>query len=58
MAKTLQCGDVVPGCAAEFHDETEDGLLSQIAAHAEADHDMADIDDDTLTAVKAAITDD
>ena len=58
MAKTLQCSDVVPGCAAEFHDETEDGLLAQVAAHAQADHDMSEIDDDTLAAAKGAITDD
>lgn len=56
MARTLRCGDVVPGCAAEFHDGTDDGLLAQIAAHAAADHDMSEIDDDTLAAVKGAIT--
>lgn len=55
MAKTFHCGDVVSGCAAEFHDETEDGLLTQVAAHAAADHDMTEIDDDTMAAVKGAI---
>ncbi len=58
MAKTLQCSDVVPGCAAEFHDDTDDGLLAQVAAHAGAAHGMTEIDDDTLAAVKGAITDD
>lgn len=58
MAKTLQCSDVIPGCAAEFHDESEAGLLAQVTAHAEADHGMTEIDDETLAVVKGAITDD
>lgn len=55
MTQTLQCGDVIPGCAAVFHHETVDGLLGQVAEHAEADHGITEIDDATLTAVKGAI---
>lgn len=55
MTQTLQCGDVIPGCASVFHDDTQDGLLGQVAKHAEADHGITEIDDATLSAVKNAI---
>lgn len=55
MTQTLQCGDVIPGCAAVFHDPTEEGLLGQVAKHAEDDHGISEIDDATLAAVKGAI---
>jgi predicted small metal-binding protein len=56
MSVNLSCGDVIPGCAAVFEADSESELLGLISAHAAADHDLTDIDDDTLTAVKSAIT--
>lgn len=55
MSMNMSCGDVIPGCSAVFEADTESELLGQIAAHAEADHGIAEIDDDTLVAVKSAI---
>jgi predicted small metal-binding protein len=56
MKHTLQCGDVIPGCAEVFRDDSEDALLGQVAAHAQADHGISDIDEATLAKVKGAIT--
>jgi predicted small metal-binding protein len=38
--KEFSCGAVVPGCAAVFHAADDDGILSQVAAHARDDHGM------------------
>lgn len=38
-----------------FEGDTEDELLTQVAAHARDDHQMAEIDDATLGQVKGAI---
>ena len=55
MTKTMACGDVVPGCAAVFEGGTDNEVLAQVADHAAAEHGLAEIDDATLAAVKAAI---
>ena len=55
MTFKLACGDVMPGCSARFEDETQDGLLGQVAAHAAADHDIAEITPEVRAAVEAKI---
>ena len=55
MTFKLACGDVMPGCSARFVDETEEGLLGQVAAHAAADHDINEITPEVAEAVKAKI---
>lgn len=55
MTKSMACGDVVPGCAAVFEGNTDNEVLAQVADHAAAEHGLTEIDDATLTAVKAAI---
>lgn len=55
MTFKLACGDVMPGCSARFEDETQDGLLGQVAAHAAADHDIAEITPEVQEAVEAKI---
>lgn len=55
MSQVLQCGDVIPGCAAVFEADTEEGLLAQVGEHAKNDHDIAEIDDATLAVVKSKI---
>lgn len=58
MGYSLACGDVMPGCAATFHGETEDELLAQVGPHAADAHGMTEITPDVLEAVKGAIKQD
>ena len=55
MTFSFSCGDVLPGCAARFSADTEQELLSQVAAHADADHGITDLDDATVSAVRSKI---
>ena len=55
MTFKLACGDVMPGCAAHFEAETQDGLLEQVAAHAAADHGITEITPDVAQAVEGKI---
>lgn len=41
--KQFCCGDVVPGCTAIFRAQSENELLSQIAAHARDDHGLSEL---------------
>ena len=52
--KSFRCGDVVPGCEARFTGSDPD-IESQIRQHAERDHGMTDLSDETLSQVRAAI---
>ena len=56
MTFKLACGDVMPGCSARFEDETHDGLLGQVAVHAEAEHDIDEITPEVKAAVEYKIT--
>jgi predicted small metal-binding protein len=51
MTFKLACGDVMPGCAARFETTDRDQLLSQVAAHASADHGITVITPGILQAV-------
>jgi predicted small metal-binding protein len=53
--KEFACGAVVPGCVAVFHADTDDGILSQVAAHAHADHGLTEVPDELVGAVVANI---
>ena len=53
--KTFTCGDVVPGCGSSFSAVDEGGILSQVAAHAAADHGLTDVTPELVAAVRAAI---
>lgn len=53
--KRFSCGDVVPSCTASFRDETVDGILVQVAAHARADHGLAEVPPALVDQVTAAI---
>lgn len=55
MTHVLQCGDVIPGCAAVFAADTEEKLLAEVGEHAREDHDIEEIDADTLAAVRSKI---
>ena len=58
MSKTLKCGDVVPGCPAQFRGNSEEDILRQAAVHARNIHNMNDIPPEVLEKVKGAIHDD
>jgi predicted small metal-binding protein len=53
--KKFECGDVVPGCEASWVCSTEDDILSNVAAHAAADHGLVEISADLVAAVRANI---
>jgi len=55
MTYSIACGDVMPGCSAQFDAETKDELLGQVAAHAQAEHGVEEITPDVLAAVEGAI---
>jgi predicted small metal-binding protein len=58
MTKTLKCGDVVPGCKAEFRGSSEQEVLQQAAEHAKTSHNLVNIPPEVLAKVKSAIRDD
>jgi predicted small metal-binding protein len=53
--KEFSCGSVVPSCTARFTGSTEDEILTQVAAHARADHGMTDVPDEVVAQVRAHI---
>jgi predicted small metal-binding protein len=53
--KTFACGDVVPGCTAHFTAADESAVLNLVAAHASADHGLATVSPELVSAVRAAI---
>lgn len=55
--KSFNCGDVVPGCDAAFLGADDDEILQAVGRHATADHGLAEVSDELVTAVRAAITD-
>ncbi len=55
--KQFDCGDVVAGCGERFTGATDDEILGQVAAHAAADHDLAEVPAEVVDAVRLAIVD-
>ncbi|MGY1750551.1 DUF1059 domain-containing protein [Modestobacter sp. SYSU DS0511] len=53
--KAFACGDVVPGCTARFTAPDEDAVLSQVAAHATADHGLGSVPPELVAQVRAHI---
>lgn len=53
--KTFACGDVVPGCDATWVCDTEDDILSNVAAHAASDHGLVEVPAELVAAVRANI---
>ncbi len=51
MAFEFACGDVMPGCAATFKEETSDDLLVVVADHAKTDHDINEVTPELKDAV-------
>ena len=55
MKYTLFCGDAVPGCTARFEDDSREGVLEQVVAHARNDHGVEEVTPDMLAAIGANI---
>lgn len=53
--KVLKCGDLNPGCSFVAKGKDESEVLQQAAQHAKADHGIATIPPDMLSAVRGAI---
>jgi predicted small metal-binding protein len=53
--KQFNCGDVVPGCQWVGHNEADDKLLAEIAAHAREAHGMHEVPPDVADAIRDAI---
>jgi predicted small metal-binding protein len=55
--KGFRCGELVPGCGAAFHGESETEILEQIAAHARDDHGMYEVPAEIVDRIRARISD-
>jgi predicted small metal-binding protein len=55
MPFSFSCGDVLPGCAAQFDAGTTDELLSQVATHAADDHGLHDLTPEIVEQVTSKI---
>jgi predicted small metal-binding protein len=55
MTFKLACGDVMPGCSARFENADKDQMLSEVAAHAAADHGITEITPEVLHLVDSNI---
>jgi predicted small metal-binding protein len=53
--KKFACGDVVPGCDAAFVCDTEDDVLAAVAQHAAEVHQLHEVPESVVTAVRAHI---
>ena len=56
MAKILTCRDVGPDCDADVRGDTEDEILEQAGAHAQADHGL-EVTPELVEVVRSAIKD-
>jgi predicted small metal-binding protein len=50
--KRFRCGDVVPGCDAEFTGH-EDDILAAVGAHAQAVHGMTEVSPELVLTVRS-----
>jgi predicted small metal-binding protein len=55
MTYSLECGAVMPGCAATFEGESKGEILDQVGPHVAEAHGISEVPPDVLEAVKAAI---
>ncbi|QXG74576.1 DUF1059 domain-containing protein [Modestobacter sp. L9-4] len=53
--KSFACGDVVPGCTRTFTGPDDGAVLSQVADHATADHELTTVPPELVEQVRAAI---
>lgn len=57
MAKTLKCGDLMPGCKAVIEGKDVQEVMSKAAQHAAKDHGLSQISPELAQKVQGAIRD-
>ena len=57
MSKVLRCSDVGMDCDFEARADSEEGIMQQAAEHAKTTHNMQEIPEEVIAAVRAAIRD-
>jgi predicted small metal-binding protein len=55
MTRVLHCADLFAGCDAVVRADNDDEVLEQAAVHTREVHDLAELDDATVAAVRGAI---
>jgi predicted small metal-binding protein len=58
MSKVLRCNDLMPGCTFEARGNSEEEVMAQAAEHAKTAHNMTEIPEGVMNAVRGAIHDD
>jgi predicted small metal-binding protein len=53
--KEFRCGELVPGCGAQFQGESEEELFAHIAAHARDEHGMPEVPPEVEDKIRASI---
>jgi predicted small metal-binding protein len=57
MAKTLKCGDLMPGCKAVIQGKDVTEVMTKAAKHAAEDHGLKEITPELAKKVQSAIRD-
>ena len=57
MSKVMKCREVGLDCDFVAHGDTEEQVMTKVAAHAQKDHGMEHIPEEVAAKVKAAIHD-
>ena len=57
MSKVLRCSDVGMDCDFEARADSEEGIMQQAVEHAKTTHNMQEIPEEVIAAVRAAIRD-
>lgn len=57
MAKSLKCGDLIPGCNAVIEGKDVQEVMTKAAEHAAKDHGLTEITADLAKKVESAIRD-
>ena len=55
--REFRCGELVPGCNAVFHGESDDEILAQVATHAREEHGMDEVPPEVVDTIHASISD-
>lgn len=53
--KMFACGQVVPGCDATFHADSDEQILAQVAVHARDAHQLTAVPPALVDQVRSAI---
>ena len=52
--KKFRCGDLMPGCTAQFSG-TEEDILAAVGAHAHRDHGLTEVSPELVDAVRGKL---